>query len=133
MSAALHKLTPKEQEVFDFLKDYQKFIKELADVFEMVHKVLKIIKNEGLSYANIEKCLNLIQQYGLKIPTVLTTKIKQPSGMPLQMLLNQCLGSLNKEQRQTNQMASPHWYYHWVYMSSFNTQIRNCKTKLKAH
>jgi hypothetical protein len=89
MSAALHKLTPKEQEVFDFLKDYQKFIKELADVFEMVHKVLKIIKNEGLSYENIEKCLNLMHQYGLKIPTVLTTKINTYFKNEKQKLPNQ--------------------------------------------
>jgi hypothetical protein len=75
MTAALPKLTPKEQATFGFLRDYKSLIEELSDVFEMAHKMLKILKNEGISYQNIEKCTDLMHFYGLKMPTVLITKI----------------------------------------------------------
>jgi hypothetical protein len=75
MLTALPKLTPDEQQIFDFLKDYQSFIKELASVFELVHQVLKLIKNEGISYENIEKSVVLIGQYAHKVPDILATKM----------------------------------------------------------
>ncbi len=56
------KLSEQEQGKFEWIKKYEKLIKELSKVFETTEKIQKVIKNEGLSNINIRICLDFCHQ-----------------------------------------------------------------------